>query len=478
MQNANTSLPLFVDLDGTLVNTDLLVESFLVMLKNHPLDLFKVPLWLLRGKACLKEQIALRASVPPEVLPYNRELLAFLREENRRGRSLYLATASNTRLAQAVADHLGIFSGVLASDSNVNLSGTRKLAAIQRICPGEFAYAGNDHVDIPIWNAAGGAIIVNAPLSIEDQVSNTTAVEAVFSRSSAKLKPLIKAMRPHQWLKNLLVFLPLLPIATSASASMLGAAGLAFIAFSLCASSVYLVNDLSDLAADRAHPRKCRRPFASGAAAALHGILLAPMLLSGAVLFSLFLPLPFLAVLLIYWVFTNAYTFVLKRYAMIDVLTLAGLYTLRVIGGAAAIAVIPSFWILAFSMFVFLSLALAKRYVELQAMDALNRPSAAGRGYQVPDLQLVQQMGVTSGYLSVLVMALYINSPEIIGRYGHGKLLWGLGPLLMLWISRIWFKATRGELNDDPLVFALKDKLSRIVLALAAVTALTALIWH
>ncbi len=470
--------PLFVDLDGTLIHTDLLIESFIELLKRHPLEALKAPLWLLRGKAYLKERIARLASVDPEHLPYNIELLEFLKREHEQGRAIHLATASNVRYASLVAGHLGFFKSVLASDDVTNLSGLRKLEAIQRVAPEGFVYAGNDHVDVAIWNASDAVILVNAPLQIVRLIRADIKVEADFKRSNPGIWPLLKALRPHQWLKNMLVFLPLLPIATSVSAGMAGEAIMAFIAFSMCASSVYLINDLSDLAVDRAHPRKCKRPFASGNLSPFYGLLLVPLLLLGAVAVGALLPPRFLAVLGFYWLSTTAYTFLLKRYALIDVVTLAGLYTLRVIAGAAAISVPPSFWILAFSTFIFFSLALAKRYAELYVMQSLNRVAAKGRGYQVADLQSVLQMGVASGYMAVLVMALYINSSEIIMRYGHVQLLWAVCPLLMLWISRIWLKSARGEMSDDPLVFAVTDKLSRLIVVLAAAVVLVALAWQ
>lgn len=472
----SSTKPLFVDLDGTLIKTDLLVESFIGLLKRHPLLALQAPLWLLRGKAYLKERIAEQVALDPSTLPYHPEFLDFLKGQQQAGRPLYLATASNSRYAEAVSVHLGIFDGVLASSESNNLSGRKKLQAIRQICPEGFSYAGNDRVDEAIWASSQSAVLVNAPAAVSARVNASSDVEAEFAALPASLRPWIKAIRPHQWLKNLLVFLPLLPIATSASPAMAGMALLAFIAFSLCASSVYILNDLSDLEADRAHPRKRNRPFASGRLPALSGLLLVPVLLVAAVLVTLWLPWKFAVVLSIYWLSTTAYTFVLKRYALIDVITLAGLYTLRVLGGAAAIGVTPSFWILAFSMFIFFSLALAKRYAELHAMRVLDRSGAQGRGYQVDDLVTVQLMGVASGYLAVMVMALYLNSPEIIARYAHAKLLWGVCPLLMLWVSRIWLKSARGEMTDDPLVFAARDRMSRYVLATSVGVVLLAML--
>lgn len=476
MAGMESPKPLFVDLDGTLIKTDLLVESFIGLLKHYPLLALQAPFWLLRGKAYLKNKIAERIALEPAALPYHPGLLDYLTVQREAGRPLYLATASNSRYAEAVAGHLGIFEGVLASDHSRNLSGSKKLHAIRERCPEGFVYAGNDRVDEPIWASAQAAILVNAPAAVAARVTASKPVEAEFAAAPASLKPWLKAIRPHQWLKNLLVFLPLLPIATSASPAMLGMALLAFAAFSLCASSVYLLNDLADLEADRAHPRKRKRPFASGSLPALSGLLLAPLLLVSAFALTLWMPWQFAAVLGIYWVSTTAYTFFLKRYALIDVVTLAGLYTLRVLGGAAAIAVVPSFWILAFSMFIFFSLALAKRYAELHAMRTLDREGAQGRGYQVADLLTVQLMGVASGYLAVLVMALYLNSPEILDRYPHVQLLWGVCPLLMLWVSRIWLKSARGEMTDDPLVFAVRDRMSRYVLVATVGVILAALL--
>lgn len=470
------SVPLFVDLDGTLIQTDLLVESFIGLLKRHPLVVLKMPFWLLRGKAYLKHRIAELIELDPALLPYHLELLAYLEQQKETGRSLYLATASNRRYADAIAGYLGIFDGVLASDERNNLSGRNKSRAICAICPGHFVYAGNDRVDETVWASAHAAILVNVPKAVAARVAADTPIEAEFTAVRSSFKALLKAIRPHQWLKNLLVFLPLLPIATTASPAMIKMAILAFVSFSLCASSVYLLNDLSDLAADRGHPRKRKRPFASGDLAPLYGLLLVPLLLLAAFALTLFMPWHFAAMLGIYWVSTTAYTFVLKRYALIDVTTLAGLYTLRVLGGAAAISVMPSFWILAFSMFIFFSLAMAKRYAELDAMRALERESAQGRGYQVADLPVVQLMGVASGYLAVLVIALYINSPDILSRYPHVELLWGVCPLLLLWISRIWLKTARGEMTDDPLIFAARDRMSRYVLVMAMGLILAALL--
>lgn len=470
------ALPLFVDLDGTLINTDLLVESYIALCKRDPMLALRAPLWLLRGKAYLKEQIAVVIGIDPALLPYHPALLDYLRCQRSRGREINLATASHRRYADAVAEHLGIFDRVLASEGKTNLSGKQKLKSIQAMSPGGFVYAGNDRADLPVWNAAEAAILANVARGLEKRVGRTKHVEACFPVPERKMNAWMRAIRPHQWLKNLLVFLPILPIIKVATGKMMLMSVLAFVAFCLCASSVYLLNDVCDLAADRAHPRKCKRPFASGTISPMQGLLGSAALFVLAFGLTLLLPWRFCGLLGFYWLSTTSYTLVLKRLVLIDVVTLACLYTLRVLGGGLAINISPSFWILAFSVFMFFSLALAKRYAELYSSNAMNVEKANGRGYNVNDLQLIQLMGVATGYISVLVMLLYINSPEIISRYHHVRLLWGVCPLLILWVSRVWLKASRGEMTDDPIVFAARDRVSCYVIVGAAMVVLIALI--
>jgi 4-hydroxybenzoate polyprenyltransferase/beta-phosphoglucomutase-like phosphatase (HAD superfamily) len=470
-------IPVFVDLDGTLVHTDLLVESALRFVLRHPFRSPILLLWLLAGKAHLKSELARRVELDAATLPYNAPLLAHLTELAGRGVPIYLATGANIRYASAVAAHLGIFESVLASDAGNSLSGANKLRAIRQASPQRFIYAGNHPVDLPIWAASAGALVVGAPASVERKVrAHGIPILGSFSRPGALPWALLRALRPHQWLKNLLVFLPLLPIAGSVELlPALMQTILAFIAFSLCASAVYVINDLSDLNADRSHPRKCMRPFAAGQVPLQLGIVGAPALLLASALIAFGVGVLFAGVLAVYFVLTLAYTFTLKRFALVDVLVLAILYTLRVLSGAAAIQVPPSFWILAFSLFLFFSLALAKRYVELHTFRGADKPGANGRGYVTGDMPALQTMGIASGYLAVMVVALYINSPDVTGRYGHVSVLWGLGPLLMLWVSRVWLKAIRCEMHDDPLVFALKDRVSLVATAVGVALLLAAL---
>lgn len=468
---AATALPPIVcDLDGTLIHTDLLLETFLLLIKRNPLYLLVVPLWLLRGKATLKAEIARRVQLNAVALPYVAPLLEWLREQKAAGRALWLCTASDHRLARAVADHLGLFDGVLASDGQLNLAGRNKAQTlVQRFGERGFDYCGNHTVDLEVWRHARAAVVVNGSSGLEGRARAAgVQVEAVFAAGGGGIKAVVKAIRVHQWAKNALIFVPVAAAHLLGDLSTLGASLLAFAAFSLCASSVYLLNDMLDLQADRQHHSKCKRPFASGQLSLLFGLLATPVLLVVALLLALALPLKFLGVLAAYYVATLAYSFGLKRVVMVDVLALAGLYTVRIVAGAAATGIALSFWLLMFSIFIFLSLAMVKRYAELHAMREQGKLKAQGRGYQVEDLHLLQSLGAASGYISTLVLALYVNSPDISILYKHPKAVWLLVPVMLYWISRVWMQTYRGHMDDDPLVFALKDRVSLATGALAA----------
>lgn len=461
MESESQQKPLCVDLDGTLIKSDILMESLLVLIKQNPLYLLLLPLWLLKGKANFKHQIAQRADINVARLPYQPEFINFLKLQKESGRRLVLATASNIKYADQIAFYLGLFDEVLASDATHNLSGTNKRHAfIEKFGEQGFVYAGNDTPDLKIWPHAAAAVLVNPLRGVEGKARKQTAIEAEFIDHNSKLKHYIKSIRPHQWLKNVLIFVALVTSHQFTETTAIIQALLAFVAFSLCASSVYLINDLLDLADDRKHPRKRHRPFAAGALSLVHGALLVPVLLLFSFALACMVSSNFVAVLSIYFALTLAYSFKLKRVMMLDVISLAALYTLRIIAGAVAIEVPLSFWLLAFSMFIFLSLAFVKRSTEL--MEALdnNKEKLSGRGYQTIDLEHLNTMGSASGYLSVLIIALYINSEEMMQLYTHPKALWLICPVLLYWVSRIWLKTGRGEMHDDPVIFALTDKAS------------------
>ncbi len=462
--------PLCVDLDGTLVRTDLLIEAVLALLKQNPLNALLLPLWLLKGKTHLKQQIAARVDLDPTRLPYDQPLLDYLRTEKVSGRELILATASHRKYAEQVACHLGLFDEVLATDAEANLSGTGKRdRLVARFGTGGFDYAAAGVSDLAVWSHAGAAIVVNAPPRVPDQVRGVTRIEVVLASPPPRPVDYFKAIRLHQWLKNLLVLVPLALAHQLDQPMLLLQATLAFLAFGLCASSVYLLNDLLDLPADRAHPTKRYRAFAAGTLPIRHGLALIPILLVAALALALLLPVSFLGSLALYYGLTCAYSLRLKRMVLLDVFTLTVLYTLRVIAGAAATGVVPSFWLLAFSMFLFLSLALVKRYAELLLIQQGERQDeTVGRGYRLVDLETLSQFGITSGYLAVLVLVLYINGDTVSAQYRHPEVIWLLCPLFLYWISFIWLLARRGRMHEDPVLFAIEDRRSHWLFALMA----------
>jgi 4-hydroxybenzoate polyprenyltransferase/phosphoserine phosphatase len=472
---ATTELPLCVDLDGTLLRTDLLWEALFTALKKRPLALLRAAFALPRGKAAFK--LALAADVAPEfeTLPLNQALLGRLTAARAAGRRLVLATASPRAWAQCVADRTGLFDEVIATDGARNLSGANKARAlVERFGERGFDYAGNSRDDVEVWRAARSAWVVGASALTTARARRVATVAEVLDQERPQLASLARAIRPHQWLKNLLLFVPLLTAQAWWDLRGLLGAVIGFAAFSLAASAAYLLNDLLDLDADRRHPRKRARPLASGALPLPWGF--AAMLLLLAMGFTLArIPGPGLvAALSIYVIVTVSYSMLLKRKPVVDALVLAGLYTLRLVAGGAATGYVPSSWLLAFAMFIFLSLAFAKRYAELLVMHAAELDSAAGRGYQVDDLPLVQNLGVTSGYVSVLVLALYFDSPAARALYVQPHLLWVLCPIMAWWIGRVWLLTHRGEMHDDPVVFALRDRSSYAAALIGALALLFA----
>ena len=453
--------PLIVDLDGTLIQTDMLHETALRVSRDSPLDVLRIPLWLLQGKAVLKARLAGRTDFDPAALPYNLPLLDWLKEQRAAGRRLILCTATDRSIADNIAAHLGVFDEVMASDGITNLAGSNKAAALEaRFGAHGFDYAGNSSADLAVWRRARRAIVVNGSARLTAQAAGLCKVEREFLPQSRGLKTWRKVLRVHQWLKNLLLFVPLLAAHQVDSGAQWGTLLLAFISFSLCASTVYIANDLLDLESDRQHPRKRLRPFASGAVPAWMGVLLAPVLLAVSVILAWRVGGSFLPWLSVYFLVTCVYSWGLKRVMLVDCVTLAVLYTLRIIAGAAAIGQMLSFWLLAFSVFLFLSLAFVKRYAELHGQELGGKTKVQGRGYYTSDASLIQMMGVTSGYSAAVVLALYLSSDAVVMLYRQPEIVWGAVPVLLFWISWIWMQAHRGNMHDDPVVFAIKDRAS------------------
>ncbi len=455
-------IPLCVDLDGSLIKTDTLHELALKLIKSNFIHVFFLPLWLLQGKAYLKAKLNALVTLNEELLPYDKDVLTFLKSEKDRGRKLYLVTGCNQSLAQKIADFVGIFDEVFASSSELNLTGQNKANFLsEKFGDRGFDYLGNEKADFKVWEKSHTAFVVGTRgffASVQSKVQKCSLIH----RPSASFKTYLKAIRVHQWVKNCLIFVPFfLDFQTTESIGfLLALAG--FFAFSFMASATYIINDLLDLESDRAHVKKRFRAFAAGEITVLSSLLMAIVLFAVTLFILSFLPLEFALVSLVYLITTLLYSFHIKTMVILDTCVLAGLFTIRVIGGTAVIGAEWSFWLLAFSMFFFLSLAFTKRASELNALIVAGKESAKGRGYIVGDAALVTSMGVSAGYIGVLVIALYINSTKVSSNYASPFALWLICPLLLYWIGRIWLKTVRGEMNEDPIVFALKDRISHI----------------
>lgn len=442
----------------------MLVENLFCFLRLHPLRIFHVITWLFMGKVTFKNHLA--DAIIPDVtrLPYNKTLLTWLKKQRSLGAKLVLATASDTRIAHKVAAHLAIFDEVLAT-KDINLSSKNKRDELLRHYGAKgFEYVGNSTADLAVWKEASAIHIVNPELGVLNAARKIGTVDMIFNDRPPYCRTLIKALRIHQWAKNVLIFVPLLASHRMMELQLLWDGGLAFIAFGTLASSVYLLNDLLDLADDRKHHSKFTRPLAAGTLPILHGLVLIPVLLFFAFIIALgFLPLQFTGVLVAYYLLTLFYSLWLKRVVMLDVVILAMLYVIRVIAGAAAMpSLITTFWILAFCTFIFLSLAFVKRYTELcDARRKGHHEKASGRGYYPADFELLASLGGSAGYTSVLVLALYINDASSGSLYKSPEWMWGVCPLLLFWLSRIWLLAHRGQMHDDPIIFALRDTVSR-----------------
>lgn len=460
------SMPLVVDLDGTLVKSDLLFECVMSFVRNKPLQCLKILPWLWHGKAYLKDRLARAADVDIGTLPYDPDVLRMIEEQRNAGRKIVLATATHHTLAVRIAEHLKVFDSVLGTTLEQNLSGTHKRDALVTLY-GEkgFDYIGNSLDDLPIWHSARRAYIANPLAGVERAVRHWDNAVQVGRPRVTSAKGLYKALRIHQWMKNVLIFVPLIAAHQMTDPLLLGRGVLAFMLFGLCASGVYLLNDLLDLNDDRKHPTKRHRPFASGSLSIQSGLVAFPLLLLMSLTGAwLWLPRQFVAVLACYYVLTLVYSLMLKRLMALDVIALALLYTLRIIAGGAAFELELTGWMLAFSMFMFLSLALVKRYAELLlALHSGVTGKTGGRDYFPADLAMLSSLGAASGYLAVMVLALYIHDSATIALYAHPRWLWFACPLMLFWITRIWLLTHRGRMNEDPVVFALRDRLSLVM---------------
>ena len=474
--NERGAVPLVVDMDGTLILTDSLFEGAVQLWKLDLLLPLKFLWWLRLGRAGLKREIANRVVLDAEFLPYNELLIARLREQSGT-RSIVLCTAADHRFAEAVAAHVGLFDEVIATLGDVNLKSAAKAKAlVDRYGPGGFDYAGNDASDLKVFAAGRRALIVNPTAALRrrlGQVANREELNDLSPRPT--LQDYLRALRAHQWTKNVLVYVPLLATINTTNLNWLIPATWAMLCFSLVASSGYLLNDLFDIGADRRHPRKRLRPSAGGNLPHQHTAAMIPLLLIAGFLIASRISERFAATVLVYLTCTVLYSFRLKRVPVLDTFILAGLYTIRILAGAVAIDVVPSVWLISFSMFFFLSLALAKRYSELVEMEGTPQEGTIpSRRYQTEDLGTLVSQGSSSGYAAVLVFALYIDSPIVRQQYRHPEIIWLICPLVLYWINHLWLNCVRRRIIDDPVIWALENRVSRWVTALSVVLLLMA----
>ena len=466
--------PLCVDLDGTLVKSDTLADTFSQFVRRYPTEIWRLALWLGAGRARLKKEMARSCPLDVTRLPYNTPLLRYLQGQRREGRAIYLATGADGSLAERVSAHLGIFAGIEASDGITNLTGQKKLQGLKERF-GAFDYVGNSRADLTVLAGARQALVANPTLGLRLGLrARKIPIGRIFTDRRPLRQTIVRALRVHQWAKNILLVAPLL-MSHQLTATSLRAAGIAFVCFSLIASANYIANDMLDLESDRHHPAKRMRPFAAGDLSVEAGIGLAfSMLLISALLLAL-LPAAFDLWLLLYIAATSAYSLYLKRVSVVDVLVLSGLYTLRLLAGGAATGTPISPWLAGFSTFMFLSLAMVKRFSELEQLRERGLSLTHGRGYTVGDIEQVRSFGTASATAAVVVFMLYIARPDVTMLYQHGNRLWLIVPLLIYWLFRVWLLASRGELDDDPVIFAVQDRVSLLIGAAVILVAVLAI---
>jgi 4-hydroxybenzoate polyprenyltransferase len=466
-----TALPLCVDLDGTLVRSDTLVEGFCALATDP--RVVTALLSLANGRAAFKQSVAAGACLDLALLPYNDTFLTFLRAQKAAGRYLVLATAADRRIARAIALHLGIFDEVIASDGSTNLKGAAKAAALtDRFGVKGFVYAGNATSDLPIWHQAAAVILVNAPASAAGELRGTVPIELSIADQPPLLPELLNAMRPHQWVKNVLVFVPILTAHALTETSAWVGGILMFLAFCFTASAIYLVNDLLDIAADRAHPRKRLRPFARGAVPLPVGAAAAVVLLIAGLVLALVGHVAWVVAL--YALMSISYSLGLKQLPLVDVFMLGGLYTIRLFGGGEATGHRLSLWLLGFSSFLFLSLALLKRVEEMMSLSSTGGSKAARRGYSAADTPILQLFGVASAFASSIVLALFVQNEATAQDYASPSMLWFVVPLLLFWQCRMWLSGARGYMYHDPIVYAVRDRISWAIGATVAAVLIAA----
>lgn len=454
-------IPLFVDLDGTYTKTNLLLESFIIAIKKNPFVIFYCISWLLKGKETLKYQLSELADIDTNTLPLNPQFLYFLIEEKKKDRLIYLATASNEKYAKDILNNTNIFDGYISSCKEINLTGKKKLQKIKAITD-NYAYAGNECIDFEIFEQADQSLLVNPSANVMRK-ARKLKIDRFFDVKKFDISVWLKQLRTHQWLKNLLLFVPLVISGRFADPNDILIIVYALIAFNFLASSTYIINDLLDLESDRNHARKKSRPLAAGSIGIKEGTFASCLLLAFATSLSIFIGDEFTQIFITYLFLTLIYSFKLKRCFGIDVICLAVLYTIRILAGAAAIGVTVSLWLLTFSGGLFLSLALVKRCSEIQLMNAERKKQIVGRAYSVGHYSILISFGISSAILAICIFFFYIKNNILIGQYSQPYILWLTFPALCYWLIRVWIKTLRGQMHDDPIEFSLKDKISLVI---------------
>jgi 4-hydroxybenzoate polyprenyltransferase len=459
------NVPLCVSCDRALFRTDIFHEAIFASVLRNPLWLFVIPFWLLRGRAAVLARISNSVRINWRTLPLVEPVVERIRSARAQNRPVVLLTSMPKSWADEVAADLDLSTIMLPSTHASDVpSELTKLYG-----PHGYDYIGHGEGDLLIFESARHGLIVTSNRSAIVRARERANIEAVIPRERPRFAAYLKLIRVHQWVKNCLIWVPLLAAHRLTSLAGVEEALVAFLAFSFCASSVYVLNDLVDLEADRQHFRKKRRPVAAGRISVENAVAVGLVLLVAAAILSFRVSTYFAAIVGTYFSMTLAYSLRLKRQVIVDVMLLAALYTIRVVAGAIATQVVPSFWLLAFSMFLFLSLAVVKRYSEMLITLSQDKQYAAGRGYSVQDMPVILSLGIGAGIAAIVVLALYINDPLTSKLYPATLWLWPIPPLMLYWISRVWMKAHRGEMHDDPVVFAMRDWQSLVILLLGGV---------
>ena len=465
---ADPHLPLCVDLDGTLIKSDVFFESILALLKKSPWAIFPLLWWSLRGWSFLKRRVALRVPVRVEMLPYREQVLEFLQRERESGRRILLVTAADQAVAEAIGNYVGQFDAVYGSDGRMNLKGRTKAGFLAGMFgTNHFDYIGDSYADLPVWTAARFAYVVGDE-RIANKVARKTRVARIFEVSRPSLSAWLRSIRLLHWTKNLLLLLPAL-LAHRFNWPAWRDSLIGFALFGACASGLYIFNDLLDLHSDRLHPAKSKRPFAAGEFPLWVGVAESASLVGISLLVSFFLNWVFATALLGYSALTILYSWKLKKVPLLDVFVLSSFYSIRIWSGGIISGIPVSDWLTAFSLFFFLSLAMAKRHSELECAAKLVEGGNSGRGYVLKDRDLLAMFGTASSFAAVVILCLYARSPEMNSLYGSPtELLW-LCPLVLYWLTRVWLLAGRGELDHDPVLFAIGDRTSWVLAAIAVI---------